>query len=239
MLNQKDLFGQALYDYWHKNNPQDMLTWTQLTEKEVLPVSYLFRSYDEMPEPEQVALKLSKGKILDVGAGSGTHSLYLQKQGKDVTALEISEISCRLMRERGVKNIIQSDFFEFSGQKFDTILFLMNGIGIVEKAIYAGRLFEKVQELLTPEGQALIHSSDLKYLYQTPAGYQMPKEGYYGDVRFFVQYKDDIQSFDWTYIDEQTLQIFANQYGFSAEKIAESEYGDFLLQVKFKNNKYN
>jgi SAM-dependent methyltransferase len=233
MSSKKDIFGQALYDYWHRQNPQDMTTWTQLTEAETLPVAYLFRSFDEMPLPEQVALKTAKGKILDVGAGSGTHSLCLQKMGKEVTALEISEISCRLMRERGVKNVIQADFFTFSGQKFDTILFLMNGIGIVEKAIYAGKLFDKLKDLLLPDGQALIHSSDLKYLYETAAGYQMPQEGYYGDVKFFVQYKGEIQSFDWTYIDEQTLETFAYQHGFAAKKIVESEYGDFLMKITF------
>jgi len=233
-MTQKDLFGRALYDYWHNNKPEDMLTWTQLTDKEVLPVSYLFRSFDEMPPPEQKALKTANGKILDVGAGSGIHSLWLQAQGKDVSALELSPVSCQLMRERGIKNVIQADFFQFKGQKFDTIMFLMNGVGIVEKAIYTDKLFQKIDELLLADGQALIHSSDLKYLYETAGGYQMPKDGYYGDVRFYLSYKGETESFDWTYIDEETLKSFAVQHGFTAEKIAESEYGDFLLQIKKK-----
>jgi len=231
-MTKKDLFGRALYDYWHNREPEDMITWTDLTAKEVLPVSYLFRSFDEMPEPEQKALQIARGKILDVGAGSGIHSLWLQEQGKDVTALELSPVSAQLMRERGLKNVIQADFFEFSEQKFDTIMFLMNGIGIVEKAIYTDKLFQKLDELLLPGGQALIHSSDLKYLYETAGGYLMPKEGYYGDVLFYLTYKGETESFDWTYIDEQTLKNFARQHGFKAEKIAESEYGDFLLRVK-------
>jgi SAM-dependent methyltransferase len=231
MNEQKDLLGQAMYDYWKNNHAEDIFTKTNLTEPEILPVAYLFRSFNEMPLPEQKALDVSFGKILDVGAGSGTHSVWLQEQNKDVTALEISEISCRLMKERGVKKVIHADFFEFSGQKFDTILFLMNGIGIVEKAIYTDKLFKKIDELLSDDGQALIHSSDLKYLYLTTGGYQMPKEGYYGDVRFYVQYKGKTQSFDWTYIDAKSLQTFAYQNGFTAQKIAESEYGDFLMKI--------
>jgi len=230
-MTKKDLFGQALYDYWHHNEPEDMLTWTNLTGKEVLPVSYLFRSFDEMPAPEQKALKMSRGKILDVGAGSGLHSIWLQEQGKEVTALELSTISCRLMKERGIDNVIQADFFQFSGQKFDTILFLMNGVGIVEKAMYTDKLFQKIDELLAPGGQALIHSSDLKYLYEKAGGYLIPKEGYYGDLKFFLSYKGETESFDWTYIDEQSLAGFARQNGFSVQKVAESEYGDFLLKI--------
>ncbi len=228
---EKDLFGRALNDYWHNNHPEDMITWTNLTGREKLPVSYLFRSYEEMPAEEQMALQMASGKILDVGAGSGAHALYLQQQGKDVTALELSPVSCWLMRERGVKKVVQADFFTFSGQKFDTILLLMNGVGIVGKAVYAPALFQKIDELLTPGGQALIHSSDLKYLYKTAGGYRMPQEGYYGDVRFYIEYKGETESFDWTYIDADTLQVFATQNGFDSEVVKESEYGDFLLKV--------
>lgn len=231
---EKDLFAKALYDYWHQHHPEDLLTWTNLTSKEVLHVSYLFRDFDLMPETEQLALSLANGSILDVGAGSGIHTLYLQQQKKDVTALEISPLSCQLMKERGVKKVIQSDFFNFSGQKFHTILFLMNGIGLVEKAVYTDRLFQKLDELLFPDGQAIIHSSDLKYLYKTASGYQIPKEGYYGDVRFFISYKNEVEGFDWTYIDEETLDFFAVQNGFVTQKLIESEHGDFLLKVTRK-----
>ncbi len=230
-MNQKDLFGRALYDYWFDNEPEDMFTWTNLTDKEVLPTEYLFRKFEDMPLPEQSALQLSEGKILDVGAGSGTHSLWLQEKGFDVTALDFSEYGNKVMQARGLKNVLQTDFFELSNQKYDTILFLMNGVGIVGKAVYADRLFKKIDELMTEDGQAFIHSSDLKYLYKTTGGYDIPKQGYYGDLRFFISYKNEIESFDWTYIDEQTLIAFAHQNGFEAYKVAESEYGDFLLRV--------
>ncbi len=233
-MNQKDLFGRVLYDYWFDQQPEDMITWTNLTDKEVLPTEYLFRKFDDMPLPEQSALQLSEGKILDVGAGSGTHSLWLQENGLDVTALDFSAYGNKVMLARGLKNVLQTDFFELKSQKYDTILFLMNGVGIVGKAVYTDRLFKKIDELLTEDGQAFIHSSDLKYLYETTGGYDMPKEGYYGDLQFFVSYKGDIESFEWTYIDEQTLSAFARQNGFDAYIVAESEYGDFLLRVSRK-----
>jgi len=229
---EKDLFGQALYDYWTNNNPENIVTWTHLTEPEILPTAYLFRNYDQMPEYEQIALQHAKGKILDVGAGSGTHSLYLQNQGKSVTALELSPVSCRLMRKRGINNVVEKDFFKYPDtEKFDTLLFLMNGVGIVQKAQYLDRLFSKINDLLSPSGQALIHSSDLKYLYETETGYRVPQTDYYGDVKFYIRYKDQVESFNWTYIDENTLKIFARQQAFKTEKIYESDEGDFLLKV--------
>ncbi len=233
---EKDLFGQALYDYWTHNSPEDMITWTHLTEPEVLATDYLFRTFEVMPASEQIALQTAQGYILDVGAGSGLHSLYLQQQQKQVTALELSPISCKLMQERGVQNIINKDFFDLEpNKKFDTILFLMNGIGIVKKARYLDRLFKQIETLLSPNGIALLHSSDLKYLYATESGYFMPENDYYGDVKFFISYKNQIENFDWTYIDENTLRIFAKNHHFKAEKIYESEEGDFLLKIKRKN----
>ncbi len=229
---EKDLFGKALYDYWTDNHPEDMTTWTHITGPEVLPVAYLFRDFDQMPQSEQIALKTAIGRILDIGAGSGIHSLWLQNQGKTATALELSPVSCRLMQERGIKNIAQADFFNYqTDQKFDTLLFLMNGVGIVQKAKYLDRLFNKIDKLMTPNRQALLHSSDLKYLYETETGYAMPQQEYYGDMRFFVKYKNDVESFDWTYIDENTLRIYARQFGFKVKKLHQSDEGDFLLRL--------
>jgi len=231
-MNHKDLFGRALYDYQFNHKPEDLETWTHLTDREILPIAYLFRKYEEMPEIEKIALDLCHGKILDVGAGSGIHSKYLQGINKDVTALDFSEWGHKVLQAQGLKKIIQSDFFELHHQKYDTILLLMNGVGIVEKAIYTDRLFKKLDELLIENGIAFIHSSDLKYLFESGGGYAMPSDGYYGDVQFFISYKGETEKFDWTYIDAQTLQTFAFQNGFNSEIIYESEYGDFLMEIK-------
>jgi 2-polyprenyl-3-methyl-5-hydroxy-6-metoxy-1,4-benzoquinol methylase len=74
----KDLFGTAILDYQTNNSPEDISTETNISEVDAMEVSYLFRSYKEMPKLEQKALQLAKGKILDVGCGAGSHSLYLQ-----------------------------------------------------------------------------------------------------------------------------------------------------------------
>jgi len=72
----KDLFGQAILDYQTNHSPEDLYTETSISELDVMPIDYLFRKYDDMPILEQKALDLSKGKILDVGCGAGSHSLY-------------------------------------------------------------------------------------------------------------------------------------------------------------------
>lgn len=85
----KDLMGRAIWDYYYQENPEDLQTETSISELDDLPVSYLFRNYKEMNALEKKALELASGKVLDVGAGAGSHSLYLQNEKKlEVIALD-------------------------------------------------------------------------------------------------------------------------------------------------------
>jgi 2-polyprenyl-3-methyl-5-hydroxy-6-metoxy-1,4-benzoquinol methylase len=73
----KDLFGKAILDFQTNNSPKDIITETNISDADEMSVAYLFRDYNEMPKLEQKALQLAKGKVLDVGCGAGSHSLYL------------------------------------------------------------------------------------------------------------------------------------------------------------------
>ena len=115
-----------------------------------------------MPRQEQVALQLAKGRILDVGAGSGCHSLALKELGKDSLAIDISPLSVKAMQERGVKALHVNVFDEhFTGQ-FDTILMLMNGSGIIGKLKNMPDFCLRMKQLLAPGGCILLDSSDLR-----------------------------------------------------------------------------
>ena len=127
----KDLFGKAILDYQLGNYTEDIITETSISEEDILPLPYLFRTYDEMPKIEQKALQMAKGKVLDVGCGSGSHSLYLQNERKlNVTSIDISEGAIETCKLRGLKNVHIQDIMTLKDEKFDTILLLMNGAGM-------------------------------------------------------------------------------------------------------------
>ena len=69
----KDLFGQAILDYHYQQGQytEDIKTETTISEEDVLPLPYLFRSFEQMPALEQKALQMAKGKVLEVGCGAG------------------------------------------------------------------------------------------------------------------------------------------------------------------------
>ena len=163
----KDILGKALLDYFHGNYTEDILTETNISDEDELPLPYLFRSFDEMPLIEQKALELCKGSVLDVGCGAGSHSLWLQNKGLQVTAIDTSKGAVEVSTLRGVENVTQISLLDYSEEKFDTILLLMNGTGIFETIDQVSNYLHHLKSLLQPNGQILIDSSDLKYMYDT------------------------------------------------------------------------
>ena len=160
-----EVFGQAVNDFYRQNKIQDIIVQANHFADDKIPVDYLFRNFEEMPELEQIALKKATGKILDVGACAGSHSLALQDLGENVTAIDLSEKTVETCQERGVKNALVCDFFDLENQQFDTLLLLMNGSGIVGKFSQLPNFFKQLKNLLSPKGQVLLDSSDLRYLY--------------------------------------------------------------------------
>lgn len=231
----KDPMGAAIADYFANGKATKLRVFSSMFDEDEIPVKQLFRSFEEMPELEQEALRISTGKILDVGAGSGCHSLALLEMGKEVKAIDISPLSVETMKKRGVKDASLQNFFseQFCGP-FDTILMLMNGAGIVGKIDNLGFFFQTIKRLLAPGGCLLMDSSDLRYLFEDEEGNLDidPEDDYYGEVDFSMKYKNvKGDSFDWLYIDYQTLSLHAAQNGFKAEKIAEGEHYEYLAKI--------
>lgn len=231
----KDLFGKAILDYQTGNNPQDLITETSISEADEMSVAYLFRDFDEMPKIEQKALELSKGKILDVGCGAGSHSLYLQQKGFDVVSIDISPSAIKACELRGLKKVKVQDVMTLENEKFDTILLLMNGAGMCGRLKNITKFLLKLKSLLTENGQILVDSSDIIYMFDEDedGGKWIPGDSdYYGEVEFKVSYKGEIEKpFDWMYIDYNTLQNAAIANELSCELILEGEHFDYLARL--------
>lgn len=233
-VNRKtDPMGRAIAEYYNTGKAEKLKVFSPMFEEDELPLPTLFRSYDEMPEIEQKALNLAKGKTLDVGAGSGCHSLVLQDRGIDITAIDISPYSVETMKERGVKKVFEQDFFTLKGQ-YDTILMLMNGIGIMGTLERMSVFFKLLDRILAPGGQVLCDSSDICYVYETDDGIiELPDDmKYYGELSFQMQYKDTIgEPFDWLYINADTLMMKAEENGYAVEVLAEGNHYDYLARI--------
>lgn len=233
----KDPMGAAIADYFTKGRAAKLRVFSSQFDEDEIPAEQLFRTFDEMPVLEQEALRRATGKILDCGAGSGCHALALQDMGKQVEAIDISPLSVETMQKRGVRQAYCVNLFdEHYLQKFDTILMLMNGSGIIGKLENMSTFFAKMKQLLNPGGCIYMDSSDLRYLFEDEDGSFLIDlaGGYYGEIDFRMQYKQvKGETFDWLYIDFQTLSYYASENGFRAELVKEGEHYDYLACLRW------
>lgn len=231
----KDLFGKAILDYQTNNSPEDLITETSISDEDEMSVAYLFRSYAEMPLIEQKALQLSKGRVLDVGCGAGSHSLTLQDdRNLEVTSIDISPNAIQTCTLRGLKNAKVQDIMALENEKYDTILLLMNGTGIFGTLKQTANFLQKLKSLLNPNGQILIDSSDILYMFDDDedGGKWIPGDGYYGELTFTLRYKKQKEEeFPWLYLDYNTLQNAAFANGLQCEMILEGEHYDYLAKL--------
>jgi SAM-dependent methyltransferase len=229
-----DILGTALLDYYHGNYTEDIMNETNISEEDVLPLPYFFRKYSEMPALEKAALKLCKGKVLDVGCGAGCHALYLQGKGMQVTAIDASKGAAEVCKLQGIKDARQLNLLELRNEKFDTILLLMNGAGIFQKLEYVSIYLQHLKSLLAPGGQILIDSSDLQYMYDKgeEGGIWIPSDRYYGELEYIIKYKGQVSgAFDWLYIDEDIFESACLNEGFNFKIKSRGENYEYLAQL--------
>ena len=231
MDKNKDIFGTAIKAYYKENDTTDIKVHSPDFDDDVIPIDYLFRAFEDMPEVEQKALNLCKGKVLDVGCGAGSHALYLQnKKHLEVKAIDTSLGAIEISKKRGVKKPECQDFFKIENERFDTILMLMNGSGIIGKLENLSSFFEHCRSLLNKGGQILMDSSDLIYLFEED---EIDFEEYYGELQYKLSYKGaESDYFDWLYIDAVLLQEKAKELNFKCEIIEKGRHFDYLAVLK-------
>ncbi|MBS4013658.1 MAG: class I SAM-dependent methyltransferase [Bacteroidetes bacterium] len=236
MKKNSDIFGIAFKDFLEGQTDGKIIIKTDVSGIEELPVMYFFRGKDELPEWEQIALDICKGRVLDAGAGAGSHALILQEMNFDLVAMDISEGAVEIMKNRGVENAVCSDFHSFNDEKkFDTILFLMNGIGLAKNLEGLKNTLDHCKTLLNKNGQIILESSDLIYLYEDNDGsfYINLSEKYYGEVEYILSYKKNKgEKFNWLYVDYDNLASVAELSGFKSELVYKGDNYNYLAVLR-------
>jgi len=227
-----DVFGEALKDQFLKPPSETLWVHNSYDEPEEMPVDIYFRDEHEMPELELKALELCKGKVLDVGAGVGSHALILQKRGFDITGMDISAAAVTIMQQRGLKKAIEGNILNYKvadTEKYDTLLFMMNGIGLTGTIPGLKAFLKQAKSLINKDGQLVFDSSDLSYLYlEIP----FPENGYFGEINFRYEYKSVKGNwFKWIYVDQKTLTELAKATGWNTEIIFEDDSDQYLARL--------
>lgn len=224
-----DAYGLALKDYAEEKELGKLMLNTSYGKPEEMPIWYFFREFSEMPDLEKMALSVCEGRVLDVGAGTGSHAICLQQMSYEVTAIDTSALAVDIMKRSRVKDARQQDYFTCKNEKFDTLLALMNGVGFIGKLNRLEAFLQKADELLNPQGQIIIDSSDISYLYE---GVELPTEHYFGEVQFQYDYRGKKSDwFDWVYIDMDTLTERAYELGWITYILHKDDNDQYLARL--------
>ena len=233
-----DILGQALLAYHHGNPEATLTVHCNVADDEPLPAAYFFRTLLLMPDLERLALDESRGRVLDLGAGAGCHTLELQSRSFDVKAVDISAGAAQVMTERGVRTVARHDLFAPlppTELPYDTILLLMNGLGLTGTLEGLDKFLVHARTLLAPGGQILATSSDVRYLYEDEDGaLRLNLNGpYYGEVEYSLSFEGRTgTSFPWLFIDAALLNDAAETAGYTAEFLGEDDDEQYLVRLQ-------
>ena len=233
--SQKDPMGRAMLDYYNGNLEAEIKVLSNVAEDDVISAAYLFRGSESMPAWERRALDACEGKVLDIGAGAGSHALALEARGHEVVGLDISPGAVAVMNKRGVRKAVHGDIWTYREEKFDTLLLLMNGIGLVGDISGLRRFLRMAPDLLHEGGQVIMDSSDIAYLFphNENAFQLLLHPEYYGIVNYQMKYKGaKSRSFDWLYIDFGQLRKIAEAEEYKIEKLIDGNHFQYLARLR-------
>jgi SAM-dependent methyltransferase len=233
-----DVLGQALLDYQHGHSKAALTVHCSAADDEPLPAAYFFRTLLAMPELERQALDECRGRVLDLGAGAGCHTLELQSRDfTDIKSLDHSLGAVQVMQARGVRQPTHGDIYTARAAQelpYDTILLLMNGLGLAGTLEGIDKLLAHARTLLAPDGQILATSTDIKYLFEDEEGALNIdlNANYYGEVEYQFEYKNQVgAAFPWLFIDAQLLEDAARQAGYEVDFLGHDDGGQYLVRL--------
>jgi len=229
-------YGLAILDYFNGNISATLTVFDELGQRREVPVARFFREGDDFPEIEKKALELCYGKVLDIGAGAGRHSLALQERGLTVCAIDIVPDCVTVMKMRGVREVYWADIMEFDGGPFDSLLGVMNGLTMVKSLERLPLFLQHLRRLIRPGGQYLVDSTDLR----RSAGSEMNalleakvRDGqYFGELTAQMEYENQRGTlFRELYVDQQTLSDRAFTAGWDCNIVIQQDNGRYLARL--------
>ncbi len=231
----RDPHGRALRDFFAGDSAATIVVHSNLGEHEELPVAVFFRAPDDFFPFERAALERCRGRVLDVGAGTGVHSLYLQDHGFEVRAIDVLPEAVEIMRLAGVRGARLASIWDLEDEPFDTVLMMMNGIGILETLEGLDRFLADVPRLLKPGGQILLDSGPGVVVGESDEAAAVAVEdasGYAGEAWIELEYKGERgPPFRELYCDSETLEEHAIAAGYQPEIVFRDEYGAYVARL--------
>lgn len=229
MIRSSDILGEAMLEFLKSGTVHRLLAHTSYGPDETYFLDYFFRDLDDMPDLERYAVTLCSGKILEIGAGAGSHALLLLQEGKDIVVMDNSAGCINVLLKRGLYKVQHMDIFNLQTGGYNTLLLLMNGIGITGNLGGLVRFLKKAEDITASKAQIIFDSTDVSYAIKKES---RAREGYVGEIKYQFEYRG-IRGpwFDWLYIDQEKLFELCDQTPWMPQVLFEDGRGHYLARL--------
>ena len=162
LTKQQDAYGQAMWDYLHHGRGFEIVERDDgLAAVSSGPPAYM-APFKDWPAHQKKAIRLARGRVLDVGCGAGRVALHLQNKGLDAMGIDVSPLAIKVCKQRGLKNAKTMSITQVSSKLgiFDTIVMYGNNFGLMGSFKRARWLLRRFRAITAPDARIIAESND-------------------------------------------------------------------------------
>ena len=232
-----DAFGLEIWSYLNGGPPFEIVERDDGYIDAALSTSRYFDDFPRWPGRQKQAMKFVTGKTaLDVGCGAGRVSLYLQRKGFRVTAIDASPLAVRTCRRRGVRNarvLAFEDIGRLSGNRFDTVVMFGNNFGLFGGLKKARRLLKALHRI-TSDDAVIIAETRNPYATSNPAHRRYQKRNRQqgrmsGQIRIRVRFQASATPwFDYLLVSPAEMKEIVEGTGWKARRFLERNSDSYV-----------
>lgn len=240
MESKKDAYGQEIWAFFQGKESYEIVERDDgFIDLSGSPSVY-FADFKKWLKQEKEAIEFVKGKVLDVGAGAGRVSLYLQKQDFDVLAIDNSPLAIKVCKKRGVKKAKILPFEKIEKLKpaiFDTIIMFGNNFGLFGSPKKAKKLLKKLHQISSPEALIIAESND-PYKTKDPAHlsyhkFNKKRGRMSGQLRIRVRFRNYIGDwFDYLIVSKKEMRKILKDTGWRIKKFIDSGKSSYIAIIE-------
>lgn len=244
MKNSQDAYGQQLLaQYYSREATAEIIERDDLYIDTGSDAGTYFSEYRQWSPLEKRAVKLAKGRVLDVGCGAGRHALYLQEKGSDVTGIDNSPGAIKVCKLRGLKKAMVRPIDEidkFKVNSFDTIQMFGNNFGLFGNRKNARKILKKMARITSPEARIIAETLNP---YKTDNSFHLPylranrRRGRMGgQIKMRVRFGKTIgEWFDYLFVSPVEMQEIIGDSDWQIEEFLDAQEANYIAVIKKKS----
>jgi len=245
LTNGQDAYGHAAYDYYRGKGGYEV------NERDdgfvgiaVGPAAY-FAEHENWPPHEKEAIRLARGKVLDIGCGAGRNSLYLQQKRLDVLGIDLSPMAIMVCQLRGFKKARVMSITEVDSRlgTFDTIVMYGNNFGLFGSFERARLLLKRFHGMTSDRARIIAESND-PYLTNECCHLEYHKRNrrrgrMAGQVRMRVRYqKYATPWFDYLLVSKNEMEMILDGTGWSVSRFVDSGWSLYIAVIEKERQRH-